>query len=95
MKSYDHTKIEKKWQKEWESKKIYQAKDKGEKSFILVEFPFPSGAGLHTGHIRSYTALDIVARKRRMEGKNVLYPMGWDAFGLPTDRKSTRLNSSH
>jgi leucyl-tRNA synthetase len=86
MKSYDHNKIEKKWQKEWETKKLYKAKDKGEKSFILVEFPFPSGAGLHTGHIRSYTALDIVARKRRMEGKNVLYPMGWDAFGLPTEQ---------
>jgi leucyl-tRNA synthetase len=87
MKSYDHKKIEKKWQKEWETKKLYNAKDgKGEKSFILVEFPFPSGAGLHTGHIRSYTALDIVARKRRMEGKNVLFPMGWDAFGLPTEQ---------
>ena len=87
MKEYDHKKIEKKWQKEWEAKKIYNTKEgKGKKSFILVEFPFPSGAGLHTGHIRSYTALDIVARKRRMEGKNVLYPIGWDAFGLPTEQ---------
>ena len=87
MKSYDHTKIEKKWQKEWDTAKLYQAKEsKKEKSYILVEFPFPSGAGLHAGHIRSYTALDIVARKRRMEGKNVLFPMGWDAFGLPTEQ---------
>ncbi|MBP6884256.1 MAG: leucine--tRNA ligase [Candidatus Pacebacteria bacterium] len=87
QKEYDHLKIESKWQKDWEKKKLYNAKDNDqEKSFILVEFPFPSGAGLHTGHIRSYTALDIVARKRRMEGKNVLYPMGWDAFGLPTEQ---------
>jgi leucyl-tRNA synthetase len=87
QKEYDHLKIEPKWQKDWEKKKLYNAKDTDQdKCFILVEFPFPSGAGLHTGHIRSYTALDIVARKRRMEGKNVLYPMGWDAFGLPTEQ---------
>ncbi len=87
MKSYDHTKIEKKWQKEWEAKKIYTAQNssKQKKFYGLIEFPYPSGAGLHVGHIRSNTAMDIIARKRRMEGHNVLYPIGWDAFGLPTE----------
>jgi leucyl-tRNA synthetase len=87
MKSYDHKKIEKKWQGEWEKKKIYQAKNsgKGKKFYGLIEFPYPSGAGLHVGHIRSNTAMDIISRKRRMEGYNVLYPIGWDAFGLPTE----------
>jgi leucyl-tRNA synthetase len=87
MKNYDHKKIEKKWQGEWEKKKIYQAKNagKGKKFYGLIEFPYPSGAGLHVGHIRSNTAMDIISRKRRMEGYNVLYPIGWDAFGLPTE----------
>jgi leucyl-tRNA synthetase len=87
MKNYDHKKIEKKWQKEWEKKKIYQAKNnsKSRKFYGLIEFPYPSGAGLHVGHVRSNTAMDIIARKRRMEGYNVLYPIGWDAFGLPTE----------
>ena len=86
MKEYNHLKIEKKIQKEWEKKGIYKAKDfKGEKYFALMEFPYPSGDGLHVGHVRGYTAMDIISRKKRMEGKNVLFPIGWDAFGLPTE----------
>ena len=87
MKEYNHIKIEKKWQKDWENKKIYQAANtsKNKKFYGLIEFPYPSGAGLHVGHIRSNTAMDIISRKRRMEGYNVLYPIGWDAFGLPTE----------
>lgn len=87
MKQYDHLKIEKKWQKEWDKKKIYQVKNgvKGKKFYGLIEFPYPSGAGLHVGHIRSNTAMDIITRKRRMEGYKTLFPIGWDAFGLPTE----------
>ena len=88
MKEYNHLAIEKKWQKEWEKKKIYTAKESksGKKFFGLIEFPYPSGAGLHVGHVRSNTAMDIISRKRRMEGYSVLYPIGWDAFGLPTEQ---------
>ncbi len=87
MKAFEYTKIEKKWQAKWEDAGIFHAKNDSdkEKFFALVEFPYPSGQGLHVGHPRSYTALDIVSRKRRMQGYNVLYPMGWDAFGLPTE----------
>ncbi len=84
---YSFKKIEAKWQKKWEKEKIYEVKEnpKKDKFYCLIEFPYPSGEGLHVGHPRSYTALDIIARKKRMEGKNVLYPIGWDAFGLPTE----------
>ncbi len=87
MKKYDPQKIEKKWQKKWYTSGIFKATDflKKKKLYLLVEFPYPSADGLHVGHLRSYTALDIIARKKRAEGFNVLYPMGWDAFGLPTE----------
>ncbi len=90
--AYEHQKIERKWQKQWERESFWQAKDfsKKKKFYLLVEFPYPSGQGLHVGHCRSYTALDIVARKRRMEGWNVLFPMGWDAFGLPTENYAVK-----
>ncbi|GFO88325.1 leucine--tRNA ligase [Butyricicoccus faecihominis] len=84
---YDHKQVEKKWQDIWDEKQCFCAENDSdkEKFYALVEFPYPSGQGLHVGHPRSYTALDIVARKKRMQGYNVLYPMGWDAFGLPTE----------
>jgi leucyl-tRNA synthetase len=87
MNEYNHSKIEKKWQKKWESRKSNKVKEdfNKKKFYALIEFPYPSGAGLHVGHIRSNTAMDIVVRKRRREGYNVLYPIGWDAFGLPTE----------
>ena len=84
---YDYKKIEAKWQKAWDEKHAFEAKQDFSlpKYFSLVEFPYPSGQGLHVGHPRPYTALDIVSRKKRMQGYNVLFPMGWDAFGLPTE----------
>ena len=84
---YNHREVETKWQKIWDDEKAFQTSSDYTKPkyYALVEFPYPSGQGLHVGHPRPYTALDIVARKRRMQGYNVLYPMGWDAFGLPTE----------
>ncbi|MBN2794913.1 MAG: leucine--tRNA ligase [Clostridia bacterium] len=84
---YEHLKVEKKWQDKWDELNCFHATESTEKEkfYALVEFPYPSGQGLHVGHPRPYTALDIVSRKRRLEGYNVLYPMGWDAFGLPTE----------
>lgn len=94
METYNFKSIEKKWQDKWEEAGIFHAETSSDKPkyFTMIEFPYPSGAGLHVGHPRSYTALDIISRKRRMEGYNVLYPIGWDAFGLPTENFAIKNN---
>ncbi|MCR4334741.1 MAG: leucine--tRNA ligase [Patescibacteria group bacterium] len=98
MKNYNHKEIEEKWQKKWEEDKIYEVKNPSnssgqekQKFYGLIEFPYPSGDGMHTGHLRSNTAMDIICRKRRMQGFNVLYPIGWDAFGLPTENYAIKM----
>ena len=87
MERYDFKSIESKWQKTWDEEKTYKTKDDHTmpKFYGLIEFPYPSGQGLHVGHPRSYTAMDIISRYKRMNGNNVMFTMGWDAFGLPTE----------
>src|SRR3989344_3525758 len=94
MENFDPSSFEAKWQKEWEKLGIYLARDFGkrEKYYVLIEFPYPSGAGLHVGHVRSWSAMDAYCRKKRMEGKNVLYPIGWDAFGLPAENYAIKMH---
>ena len=89
---YLFKKIEPKWQAKWEEAKVFEAKDNSDKPkfYGLVEFPYPSGAGMHVGHIKAYSSLEVISRKRRMEGYNVLFPIGFDAFGLPTENYAVK-----
>ncbi|HOA85611.1 MAG TPA: class I tRNA ligase family protein, partial [Bacillota bacterium] len=89
---YNHKEIEPKWQRRWEERQIFRARDCSDKPkfYALVEFPYPSGAGMHVGHIKAYSGLEVISRKRRMQGYNVLFPIGFDAFGLPTENYAIR-----
>ena len=88
---YDFKHIESKWQKKWEEEGVFHAVDNSDKPkfYGLVEFPYPSGAGMHVGHIKAYSGLEVVSRKRRLQGYNVLFPIGFDAYGLPTENGHT------
>ena len=92
---YEYKKIEPKWQKKWEDAKLFEAKDHSDKPkfYGLVEFPYPSGAGMHVGHIKAYSSMEVLSRKRRMQGYNVLFPIGYDAFGLPTENYAIKTNT--
>ncbi len=92
---YDYRSIEEKWQKKWEEKGVFCAEDRYDKPkfYALVEFPYPSGAGMHVGHIKAYSGLDVVSHKRRMQGYNVLFPMGFDSFGLPAENYAIKTNT--
>ena len=94
MTNFDPNKFEAKWQRQWEKLGLLRAEDfdNREKYYVLIEFPYPSGAGLHVGHVRSWSAMDAYSRKKRMEGKNVLYPIGWDAFGLPAENYAIKMH---
>ena len=90
---YDFKNVEQKWQQRWEESKIFRAKNydfSKPKFYGLVEFPYPSGSGMHVGHIKAYSGLEVISRKRRMQGYNVLYPIGFDAFGLPTENTAIK-----
>ena len=93
---YDFKNIEKKWQDRWEESGIFHAEDNTSKPkfYGLVEFPYPSGTGMHVGHIKAYSGLEVVSRKRRMQGYNVLFPLGFDAFGLPTENSAIKFNTA-
>ena len=93
--SYDFKAVEEKWQKAWEDNHAFEAKNDYTlpKFYALVEFPYPSGAGMHVGHIKAYSGLEVVSRKKRMQGYNVLFPIGFDAFGLPTENSAIKYNT--
>src|SRR5574344_505725 len=93
--NYNFMKIEKKWQNHWYENKVFEVKEDFSKPkfYGLIEFPYPSGAGMHVGHVRAFSSLEVVSRKRRMEGYNVLFPIGFDAFGLPTENYAIKTNT--